>query len=43
MLLNGANKSQIQLVSYGEEKPVAFGDSEEAYQQNRRVDLTNEN
>lgn len=40
MLLNGVNKSQIQLVSYGEEKPVAFGDSDEAYQQNRRVDLT---
>lgn len=40
MLLNGANKAQIQLVSYGEEKPVAFGDSEEAYQQNRRVDLS---
>lgn len=40
MLLNGASKAQIQLVSYGEEKPVAFGDSIEAYQQNRRVDLT---
>lgn len=43
MLLNGVKKDQIQLVSYGEEKPVAFGDSEEAYQQNRRVDLTYEN
>ncbi|MCD8524620.1 MAG: OmpA family protein [Gammaproteobacteria bacterium] len=43
MLLNGANKSQIQLVSYGEEKPVVFGDSDEAYQQNRRVDLSNAN
>jgi len=43
MLLNGANKSQIQLVSYGEEKPVSFGDSEQAYQENRRVDLTYEN
>lgn len=40
MLLNGVSKSQIQLVSYGEEKPVAFGDTEDAYQQNRRVDLT---
>ncbi len=40
MLLNGVSKSQIQLVSYGEEKPLAFGDSEDAYQQNRRVDLT---
>jgi len=43
MLVNGANKSQIQLVSYGEEKPVVFGDSEEAFQQNRRVDLSNAN
>ncbi len=43
MLLNGASKSQIKLVSYGEEKPVAFGDTEDAYQQNRRVDLTYEN
>lgn len=43
MVLNGASKSQIQLVSYGEEKPVAFGDTEDAYQQNRRVDLTYEN
>lgn len=43
MLLNGVKKDQIQLVSYGEEKPVAFGDSEDAYQQNRRVDLTYEN
>lgn len=43
MLLNGVKKDQIELVSYGEEKPVAFGDSEEAYQQNRRVDLTYEN
>lgn len=43
MLLNGASKAQIQLVSYGEEKPVSFGDSEQAYQENRRVDLTYEN
>jgi peptidoglycan-associated lipoprotein len=43
MLLHGVKKSQIQLVSYGEEKPVAFGDSEQAYQENRRVDLTDEN
>jgi peptidoglycan-associated lipoprotein len=43
MVLNGAKKDQIQLLSYGQEKPVAFGDSEEAYQQNRRMDLTYKN
>lgn len=42
MLLNGASQSQIKLVSYGEEKPVAQGDTESAYAQNRRVDLINE-
>ena len=40
MILNGASKSQIQLVSYGEEKPVVFENTESAYEQNRRVDLT---
>lgn len=43
MLLNGARHNQIMVTSYGEEKPVAFGDSEAAYTQNRRVDLSNEN
>jgi peptidoglycan-associated lipoprotein len=42
MLLNGARKSQIELVSYGEEKPVVLGDSEADYDQNRRVDLSYE-
>lgn len=43
MLLNGARKSQIELVSYGEEKPVVLGDSAADYDQNRRVDLSYEN
>ena len=43
MLLNGARHSQIMVTSYGEEKPIAFGDSQAAYEQNRRVDLTYEN
>lgn len=43
MLLNGARRSQIMVTSYGEEKPVAFGDSQAAFEQNRRVDLTYEN
>ena len=35
----GVSKSQIAVVSYGKEKPVATGHDETAYQQNRRVDL----
>jgi peptidoglycan-associated lipoprotein len=37
--LNGASASQIKIVSYGAQKPVAFGDTEEDYQLNRRVEL----
>ena len=35
----GVNKSQLVLVSYGQEKPVALGDTEQDYALNRRVDL----
>lgn len=37
---NGVSNSQITTVSYGAEKPVAVGHSEEDYQKNRRTDLT---
>lgn len=40
--LNGAASSQIKVVSYGAEKAVAFGDTEEDYQLNRRVELVYE-
>ena len=43
MLSNGARKDQIMVTSYGEEKPVATGDTEMDYARNRRVDLTYEN
>lgn len=43
MLLNGARKEQIMTTSYGEEKPVAMGETEADFAQNRRVDLTYEN
>ena len=36
---NGAKSSQLEVVSYGEEKPVATGESDEAWAQNRRVEL----
>lgn len=35
----GVSRSQISVVSFGEEKPVAMGDSESAFRQNRRAVL----
>lgn len=35
----GVNKSQIKMVSYGKERPVSLGDTEQAWSLNRRVDL----
>ncbi len=39
MLFQGATDQQIQVVSYGEERPVALGHDEAAWAQNRRVDI----
>lgn len=39
MQLQGVSDSQIQVVSFGEEKPAVSGHDESAYQQNRRVEL----
>jgi len=39
MLLQGASASQISTVSFGEERPAAFGSDEESYAQNRRVEI----
>lgn len=39
LLLGGARASQIETVSYGEEKPRAAGHSESAWSQNRRTDI----
>jgi peptidoglycan-associated lipoprotein/tol-pal system protein YbgF len=38
LMLQGAGDTQIITVSYGEERPAAEGESEEAWAQNRRVD-----
>jgi len=38
--LDGAALRQIRILSYGQERPVAFAENEEAYQLNRRVDLS---
>ena len=39
MLLLGAQESQIETVSFGEEKPRAAGKDEASYSQNRRGDI----
>jgi len=40
--LQGASKSQIQVISFGEERPVALGHDESSWSQNRRVELVYE-
>ncbi|PMR70679.1 peptidoglycan-associated lipoprotein Pal [Halomonas heilongjiangensis] len=35
--VQGVSPSQVEVVSYGEERPAARGNNEEAYAQNRRV------
>lgn len=37
--LRGVSARQISVVSYGEERPVALGHTEEAWAQNRRVEI----
>jgi peptidoglycan-associated lipoprotein len=39
LVLQGAPDQQIVTVSFGEERPAVEGESEEAWAQNRRVDL----
>jgi peptidoglycan-associated lipoprotein len=39
LLLQGAAASQLETVSYGEERPAVIGSDEEAYRLNRRVEL----
>lgn len=39
LTMNGASSSQIELVSFGEEKPVVMGHNESSWAQNRRVEL----
>lgn len=39
MLVQGASRNQIKTVSYGEERPVAFGHDEESWRLNRRVEI----
>lgn len=39
LTLQGVSDSQLDNVSYGEEKPAAFGSDEASWEQNRRVEL----
>ncbi len=39
LMIQGVSPSQISTVSFGEERPVAFGSSEGDYAQNRRVEF----
>jgi peptidoglycan-associated lipoprotein len=39
LIVNGASRSQIEVVSYGEERPADRGSNDAAYQQNRRVEI----
>lgn len=36
---HGVNENQIKIVSYGEERPIMLGDSEEINEKNRRVEI----
>lgn len=39
LIVNGASRNQLETVSYGEEQPAVRGQTENAYQQNRRVEI----
>jgi len=43
MVLLGVNEKQIETVSFGAEKPVAFGQDEESWAKNRRADIVYQN
>lgn len=38
--IQGGGKGQVQVLSFGEEKPVVDGHGESSWQQNRRVEIT---
>jgi peptidoglycan-associated lipoprotein len=39
LTLQGASSSQVETISYGEERPVAFGHDESSWKLNRRVEI----
>lgn len=40
MRTQGVSASQLEVVSYGEEKPAVAGHTESAWQMNRRVEVS---
>ena len=38
-ILNGISENRISVKSYGEERPLAFGQDDESYSKNRRVEI----
>ena len=42
-ILNGISKNRISVKSYGEERPLAFGQDDESYSKNRRVEIKKTN
>ena len=41
LIVNGASRSQLETVSYGEERPERTGSTDAAYAANRRVEIVN--
>ncbi len=39
LALQGVSRSQVEAISYGEERPASLGQNEQAWGQNRRVEL----
>lgn len=39
LIINGVERYRVEVISYGEERPVAEGSNEMSYQKNRRVEL----
>jgi peptidoglycan-associated lipoprotein len=39
LVLNGAGGNQLETISFGEERPAALGHDENAWWQNRRVEI----
>lgn len=39
LAIQGVDAGRVQVISYGEEKPAAFGSDEASWQKNRRVEL----
>ncbi len=39
LVLQGVNPNNLEVISYGEERPAALGSTEQAWAQNRRVEM----